>query len=74
VESLHKHHGETEAVAIHRTIFDMAKEGWELVEACGDEIRMPSLIFKPLVRHAIIWSLPFPTRRVIKELMTFALP
>jgi hypothetical protein len=60
VESLHKHHGETEAVAIHRTIFDMAKEGWELVEACGDEIRMPSLIFKPLVApcHYLVAAVP----------------
>jgi len=50
VEALHLQHGETEAEAIHRIVFEKAKDGWELVEACGDEIRMPSLIFKhPLV-------------------------
>jgi len=45
VEALHKKHGETEAVAIQRIVNERAKDGWELVEACGDEIRRPSLIF-----------------------------
>jgi len=45
VEPLHKKHGETETAAIQRMVTDLAQQGWELVEACGDEIRMPSLIF-----------------------------
>jgi hypothetical protein len=45
IEPLHKKHGETETVAIQLMVDNMAAQGWELVEACGDEIRMPSLIF-----------------------------
>jgi hypothetical protein len=37
--------GEQEADAVRRVVNDMAGKGWETVEACGDEIRMPSLIF-----------------------------
>ncbi len=37
--------GEHEADAVRRVVNEMAGKGWETVEACGDEIRMPSLIF-----------------------------
>ncbi len=45
IERVHKQHDETELAAIQRMVNEMAKDGWEVVEACGDEIRMPSLIF-----------------------------
>ncbi|PWT98075.1 MAG: hypothetical protein C5B53_07155 [Candidatus Melainabacteria bacterium] len=40
-----KQAGESEVKAIERIILAHAEKGFELVEACGDEIRMPNLIF-----------------------------
>lgn len=37
--------GEHQVDAVRRVVNEMAGKGWEPVEACGDEIRMPSLIF-----------------------------
>ncbi|HEY9678810.1 MAG TPA: hypothetical protein V6C76_12440 [Drouetiella sp.] len=37
--------GENQADAVHRLVKEMAAKSWEIVEACGDEIRKPSLIF-----------------------------
>lgn len=37
--------GEHQVDAVRRLVHEMAGKGWETVEACGDEIRMPSLIF-----------------------------
>jgi hypothetical protein len=45
VEPVHKKQGETEPKAIERMVLEYAGKGFELVEACGDEIRMPNLIF-----------------------------
>lgn len=37
--------GEHQVDAVRRIVKEMAGKEWEPVEACGDEIRMPSLIF-----------------------------
>lgn len=37
--------GEHQVDAVRRVCTEMAETGWEIVEACGDEIRKPSLIF-----------------------------
>jgi hypothetical protein len=44
-EPVRKQAGESEVKAIERMVLDHAEKGFELVEACGDEIRMPNLIF-----------------------------
>lgn len=45
VVAVHHNAGEHQADAVKRIVKDMAGKGWEPVDACGDEIRMPSLIF-----------------------------
>jgi len=37
--------GEHQIDAVRRVVKEMVAKGWEPVEACGDEIRMPSMIF-----------------------------
>ncbi len=37
--------GEHQVDAVRRVVNEMVGKGWEPVEACGDEIRMPSMIF-----------------------------
>lgn len=37
--------GEHQVDAVRRVVNEMAAKGWETVEACGDEIRLPSMIF-----------------------------
>jgi len=48
VEPLRKNNGEDDVEAIRRIVRDHAERGWEIVEACGDEVRMPVLIFRKL--------------------------
>ncbi len=45
VVPVNHNHGEHQADAVRRIIQDMATKGWEPIDACGDEIRKPSLIF-----------------------------
>jgi hypothetical protein len=45
VLAVKKNSGEEEHHAVRRMVSEQAGKGWEIVEACGDEIRMPSLIF-----------------------------
>lgn len=45
VEPVRKQAGESEVKAIERMVLEHAEKDYELVEACGDEIRMPNLIF-----------------------------
>ena len=45
VEPVHKQAGESEVKAIKRMVSERAEKGFELIEACGDEVRMPNLIF-----------------------------
>jgi hypothetical protein len=45
VDPVQKQSGESEVHAIERLVRGRAEKGFELLEACGDEIRMPNLIF-----------------------------
>lgn len=46
VEPLSKNAGESDVDAIKRILDRLAEEGWEIVDSCGDEVRMPVLIFQ----------------------------
>src|SRR5262249_26427453 len=48
VEPFPKEQGESEAAALERTLNSHVEAGWEIVDSCGDEVRMPVLIFKKL--------------------------
>lgn len=45
VAPLKKEHHETDVQALERILNVEADQGWEIVEACGDETRHPQLIF-----------------------------
>lgn len=45
VEPVRKQAGESEVKAIERMVLEYAEKGYDFVEACGDEIRVPNLIF-----------------------------
>src|SRR5258708_4322828 len=49
-EPVRKKPGESEVQAIERMVIAFAETGFELVEACGDEIRMPTLIFAKTIQ------------------------
>lgn len=58
-EPLRKRSGESDVEAMLRIITSHAVSGWQLVEACGDEIGVPILIFRrlpagaPMPRYAV---------------------
>ncbi|HEY9871737.1 MAG TPA: hypothetical protein V6D08_21450 [Candidatus Obscuribacterales bacterium] len=48
VEPLRKDVGETDVEAVRRTVEQHARDGWEIVDSCGDEVRQPVLIFQQM--------------------------
>lgn len=48
VEPLRKDTGESDAEAVKRLIEKESADGWVIVDSCGDEVRMPVLIFRKL--------------------------
>jgi hypothetical protein len=46
VQPLLKEGGESDADAVRKLLVANRAEGWEVVDSCGDEIRMPVLIFR----------------------------
>lgn len=52
VEPFHKMPGETEVSALKRILADYVSRGWQIVDSCGDEVRMPVLIFEKVASDA----------------------
>src|SRR5262249_1121007 len=48
VEPLTRNAGESDLDAAKRILEQFAGEGWEIVDSCGDEVRMPVLIFQKM--------------------------
>ena len=66
IEPVRKLSGDSDAAAVLRIVTRNALSGWELVEACGDELHIPVLIFRRLPAGT-----PAP-RYLVEEVPTIA--
>src|SRR5262249_11110610 len=51
VDPLRKRDGEGDVETLRRILGGRGHTGWEIVDVCGDELRMPNLIFRRTPKH-----------------------